>query len=681
MHPFFLYIVLIINLHYNFVMRNQFKISSKYKPSGDQPKAISQLVEGVKRGDDTQTLLGITGSGKTFTIANVIEQVQKPTLIIAHNKTLAAQLYNEFKELFPNNAVEYFISYYDYYQPEAYIPRTDTYIEKSASINEEIDRLRHNTTRSLYERNDVIVIASVSCIYGLGLPESYFKGAITLSVGDNMDRSELIKHLVLTQYTRNDIVLERSTFRARGDIVEIMPAYEKIITRIYFFDDEIEKIVKIDNLTGEIIDVPESTVLYPAVHDIAYDENEDETITMIRQELKSRVVELEIENKILESQRLQQRVKYDIEMIKEMGYCSGIENYSRIIERRPVGSPPATLLDYFQEDFLTVIDESHVTIPQLNGMYHGDASRKKTLIDYGFRLPCAKDNRPLKSKEFFDKVGQKIYISATPAEFELKTSQQLVEQIIRPTGLVDPKIHIRPIETQISDLKVEIKKRAEKNERVLITTLTKRMAEDLTDYFLQDGIRVRYLHSGVKSIERVEILRDLRLGEFDVLIGVNLLREGLDIPEVSLVAIMDADKEGFLRSDTSLIQTIGRAARNSCGEVIMYADKITDSMQRAIDETNRRREIQLEHNKKYGIIPQTIKKPIENNLLSLVESYRSFEDIVAEEMVDLGIDKKDLPKLITKLEKDMHKAAKILDFERAAEIRDQLKKLREMLNN
>ena len=661
-------------------MRKEFQIASKYKPAGDQPKAIQQLVEGVKRGDDTQTLLGITGSGKTFTIANVIEQVQKPTLIIAHNKTLAAQLYNEFKELFPNNAVEYFISYYDYYQPEAYIPRTDTYIEKSASINEEIDRLRHNTTRSLYERNDVIVIASVSCIYGLGLPESYFKGAITLSVGDNMDRSELIKHLVLTQYTRNDVALERSTFRARGDIVEIMPAYEKVITRIYFFDDEIEKIVKIDHLTGEIIDAPESTVIYPAVHYIAYDENEEETIAMIRQELKNRVAELESENKILESQRLQQRVKYDIEMIKEMGYCSGIENYSRIIERRPVGSAPATLLDYFQEEFLTVIDESHVTIPQLNGMYHGDASRKKTLIDYGFRLPCAKDNRPLKSKEFFEKVGQKIYISATPAEFELNSSQQLVEQIIRPTGLVDPKIHIRPIETQISDLKIEIRKRAEKNERVLITTLTKRMAEDLTDYFLQDGIRVRYLHSGVKSIERVEILRDLRLGEFDVLIGVNLLREGLDIPEVSLVAIMDADKEGFLRSDTSLIQTIGRAARNSCGEVIMYADKITDSMQRAIDETNRRREIQLEHNKRYGIIPQTIKKPIENNLLSLVESYRSFEDIVAEEMVDLGIDKKDLPKLISKLEKDMHKAAKILDFERAAEIRDQLKKLREMIN-
>ena len=660
-------------------MEKKFKINSKYSPAGDQPKAIKQLVEGVKNGYDTQTLLGITGSGKTFTIANVIEQIQKPTLIIAHNKTLAAQLYNEFKELFPENAVEYFISYYDYYQPEAYIPRTDTYIEKSASINEEIDRLRHNTTRSLYERNDVIIVASVSCIYGLGLPESYFKGTIQVKVGDTLDRGDLIKHLVMTQYTRNDLVLERSTFRARGDILEIMPAYEKIITRIYFFGDEIEKIVKIDNLTGEIIEVPESVMIYPAVHYIAYDENEDETISMIKTELKNRVVELESENKILESQRLQQRVKYDIEMIKEMGYCSGIENYSRIIERRPVGSAPATLLDYFQTDFLTVIDESHVTLPQLNGMYHGDAARKKTLVDFGFRLPCAKDNRPLKSEEFFAKVGQKIYISATPGDFEKKTSEQMVEQIIRPTGLVDPKISVRPIETQIGDLKIEIEKRAKKEERVLITTLTKRMAEDLCDFFLQEGIRVRYLHSGIKSIERVEILRDLRLGEFDVLIGVNLLREGLDIPEVSLVAIMDADKEGFLRSETSLIQTIGRAARNACGEVIMYADKITDSMQKAIDETNRRREIQLAHNKKFGIIPQTIKKPIENNLLSLVASYRDFEDIVAEEMVDLGIDKKDLPKLINKLEKDMHKAAKILDFERAAEIRDKLKKLREMV--
>lgn len=658
----------------------KFKIHSKYAPSGDQPKAIKELVEGLNEGDDAQTLLGITGSGKTFTIANVIEQVQKPTLIIAHNKTLAAQLYNEFKELFPENAVEYFISYYDYYQPEAYIPRTDTYIEKTASINEEIDRLRHNSTRSLYERNDVIIIASVSCIYGLGLPENYFKGSVELKVGDEVDRDDLLRHLIKVQYTRNDLVLERSTFRARGDIVEIMPAYEKIITRVYFFGDEIEKILRIDNVTGEIIENCNSAVIYPAVHYLSYDENVDETIGLIREELQHRLVELNNENKLIEAQRLEQRVKYDIEMIKEMGYCSGIENYSRIIERRPPGSPPATLLDYFQGDFLTVVDESHVTLPQLKGMSHGDAARKDVLIKYGFRLPCAKDNRPLTNEEFFSKVHQKIYISATPGEFEKSTSSQLVEQIIRPTGLVDPKIHVRPIATQIEDLKNEIKKRTDKDERVLITTLTKRMAEDLTDFFIQEGIRVRYLHSEIQSLERVEILRDLRLGEFDVLIGVNLLREGLDIPEVSLVAIMDADKEGFLRSETSLIQTIGRAARNACGEVIMYADRITDSMKAAIDETERRREIQLAHNKKYGIIPQTIKKPIENNLLSLVASYRDLEDIVAEEMVDLGVEKKDLPKLIDKLEKDMHKAAKILDFERAAEIRDKLKKLREMVN-
>jgi len=659
-------------------MDKKFKICSKYGPAGDQPKAIRELVDGINKGFDAQTLLGITGSGKTFTIANVIEQIQKPTLIIAHNKTLAAQLYNEFKELFPENAVEYFISYYDYYQPEAYIPRTDTYIEKSASINEEIDRLRHNTTRSLYERNDVIIVASVSCIYGLGLPENYFKGSTEIKVGDEIDRDDLLKHLVSIQYKRNDLTLEHSTFRARGDVVELMPAYEKIVTRICFFGDEIEKIVKIDPVSGEIVEIPDKIVIYPAVHYLTYDENEEETISMIRTELQNRLTELYDENKILEAQRLEQRVKYDIEMIKEMGYCSGIENYSRIIERRPAGSPPATLLDYFRGDFLTVVDESHVTLPQLKGMYHGDRARKDTLVNYGFRLPCAKDNRPLTNEEFFSKVGQKIYISATPSEFETSTSSQIVEQIIRPTGLVDPKIHIKPIDSQIPDLIKEIEKRVEKNERVLITTLTKKMAEDLCDYFLQEGIRVRYLHSEVKSIERVEILRDLRLGEFDVLIGVNLLREGLDIPEVSLVAIMDADKEGFLRSDTSLIQTIGRAARNSCGEVIMYADKITDSMQRAIDETNRRREIQIAHNRKYGIIPQTIKKPIENNLLSLVESYRSLEDIVAEEMVDMGIDKKNLPKLIDKLEKDMHKAAKLLDFERAAEIRDQLKKLREM---
>lgn len=660
-------------------MEKRFKLCSKYSPAGDQPKAIKQLTEGILNGDDAQTLLGITGSGKTYTIANVIEQIQKPTLIIAHNKTLAAQLYNEFKELFPENAVEYFISYYDYYQPEAYIPRTDTYIEKSASINEEIDRLRHNTTRSLYERNDVIIVASVSCIYGLGLPENYFKGSVELKVGDEVERDDLLRHLISVQYTRNDLVLERSTFRARGDIVEIMPAYEKVITRICFFGDEIEKILRIDNVTGEILETPEKVVIYPAVHYISSNENVDETIKLIREELQHRLVELNNENKLVEAQRLDQRVKYDIEMIKEMGYCSGIENYSRIIERRPKGSAPATLLDYFRGDFLTVVDESHVTLPQLKGMYHGDSARKDTLINYGFRLPCAKDNRPLKEGEFFKKVHQKIYISATPGDFEKSTSTQLVEQIIRPTGLVDPKISVRPIESQINDLKKEIQKRTDKNERVLITTLTKRMAEDLTDFFIQEGIKVRYLHSGIQSIERVEILRDLRLGEFDVLVGVNLLREGLDIPEVSLVAIMDADKEGFLRSETSLIQTIGRAARNACGEVIMYADKITDSMQKAIDETERRREIQLAHNKKYGIIPQTIKKPIENNLLSLVASYRDLEDIVAEEMVDLGVEKKDLPKLIDKLEKDMHKAAKILDFERAAEIRDKLKKLREMV--
>ena len=662
-------------------MEKKFKIHSKYKPSGDQPKAIEKLVEGLNCGDDAQTLLGITGSGKTFTIANVIEKIQKPTLIIAHNKTLAAQLYNEFKELFPENAVEYFISYYDYYQPEAYIPRTDTYIEKSASINEEIDRLRHNTTRSLYERNDVIIVASVSCIYGLGLPENYFRGSVELKVGDEVARDDLLKHLVSVQYTRNDLVLERSNFRARGDIVEIMPAYEKVITRIYFFGDEIEKIVRIDNVTGEILETPESVVIYPAVHYLSYDDNIDETLGLIREELQHRLVELNNENKLVEAQRLEQRVKYDMEMIKEMGYCSGIENYSRIIERRPPGSAPATLLDYFRGDFLTVIDESHVTLPQLKGMYRGDAARKDTLIQYGFRLPCAKDNRPLKNEEFFNKIHQKIYISATPGDFERKTSQQLVEQIIRPTGLVDPKISVRPIESQINDLKEEIKKRTDKNERVLITTLTKKMAEDLTDFFVQEGIRVRYLHSEIQSLERVEILRDLRLGEFDVLIGVNLLREGLDIPEVSLVAIMDADKEGFLRSETSLIQTIGRAARNACGEVIMYADRMTESMEKAINETERRRKIQIEYNQKYGIVPQTIKKPIENNLLSLVASYRDLEDIVAEEMVELNIEKKDLPKLIDKLEKDMHKAAKILDFERAAEIRDKLKKLREMVTS
>lgn len=659
---------------------NKFQIVSNHKPSGDQPKAIKELVDGINKGFKNQTLLGVTGSGKTFTIANVIEKVQKPTLVIAHNKTLAAQLYGEFKELFPNNAVEYFISYYDYYQPEAYIPRTDTYIEKTASINDEIDRLRHNTTRSLYERNDVIVVASVSCIYGLGLPENYFKGAVTLHIGDEIDRKALLNHLVLTRYERNDVELKRATFRVRGDLIEIMPAFEKVITRISLFGDEIEKISRIDATTGEVIETVSETVIYPAVHYLADDDNQEESIRMIREELKERLGELYSQNKLVEAQRLEQRVNYDIEMIKEMGYCSGIENYSRILERREKGTPPATLLDYFREDFLVVIDESHVTLPQLKGMYFGDSSRKDVLVDYGFRLPCAKDNRPLTFEEFWGKINQKIFISATPGDFEKEVSDSMVEQIIRPTGLVDPIIELHPTEGQVNDLINEIEKVVEKNERVFVTTLTKKMAEDLSEYLNSKGVKVRYLHSEIQSIERVEILRDLRLGVFDVLIGVNLLREGLDVPEVSLVAIMDADKEGFLRCETSLIQTIGRSARNVNGKVIMYADKITDSMKMAIDETKRRREIQLKYNKDHNITPKTIKKPVENNLLALVQSYRNVEDIIAESMTELKIDKKDLPKLLNKLEKDMMKAAKLLDFERAAEIRDKIKKLRDILN-
>ena len=650
-------------------------------PSGDQPKAINALVDGLKQGASSQTLLGVTGSGKTFTIANVIEQVQKPTLVIAHNKTLAAQLYNEFKELFPNNAVEYFISYYDYYQPEAYIPRTDTYIEKSATINDEIDRLRHNTTRSLYERNDVIVVASVSCIYGLGLPENYFKGTVTLVVGQEISRKDLLTYLVGVRYERNDVELKRSTFRARGDVVEIMPSYEKVINRISFFGDEIESITRIDALTGEIIEKPSEIVIYPAVHYLSYDEEVDETLDLIRNELNNRLVELKNENKIVEAQRLSQRVNYDIEMIKEMGYCSGIENYSRIIERRAPGTPPATLLDYFGDDFLVVIDESHVTIPQLKGMFFGDRARKDVLVDFGFRLPCARDNRPLTFDEFYNKINQKIFISATPAEFEKKESSQIVEQIIRPTGLLDPEIEVKPTIGQVQDLISEINKVIERKDRVLVTTLTKKMAEELSTYLSNQGLRVRYLHSEVKSLERVEILRDLRLGEFDILVGVNLLREGLDIPEVSLVAIMDADKEGFLRCETSLIQTIGRSARNVNGRVIMYADKITDSMNVAIEETKRRRALQVEYNKTHGITPKTIKKSIQNNLLSLVQSYRSIEDVVAEQMVELNVKTKDLPKLLEQLEKDMHKAAKLLDFERAIQLRDEIKKIKSLIEN
>lgn len=659
-------------------MGKKFKIKSAYSMSPTQEKAVEALTSGLNNGFDAQTLLGITGSGKTFTIANVIEKMQKQTLIIAHNKTLAGQLYNEFRELFPDNAVEYFISYYDYYQPEAYIPSTDTYIEKTASINDEIDRLRHNTTRSLYERNDVIVVASVSCIYGLGLPEAYFKGSITINKGDCVDRDKFLHYLADIRYTRNDLELKRATFRAKGDTVEIMPSYESNVLRFSFWGDEIEQILRINPLTGEILEVPEKAVIFPAVHYLSDDDDIDTTISMIKQELQSQVAEFESQGKLIEAQRISQRVKYDMEMLKEMGYCNGIENYSRIIERRKPGTPPATLLDYFKGDFLTVIDESHVTIPQLYAMYNGDKARKNTLVDYGFRLPCAKDNRPLKAEEFWKRVNQKIFISATPSEFERRTSSALVEQIIRPTGLLDPEIFVRPIKNQIDDIIAEISLTKEKGGRVLITTLTKKTAEALSDYLLKAGVNTRYLHSEIKSIERIEILRDLRLGKFDVLVGVNLLREGLDIPEVSLVIITDADKDGFLRSETSLIQTIGRAARNADSKVIMYADKITDNMKSAIDETARRRKIQQEYNKEHGIIPKTIIKPVENNLLNMLASFRNVEDVVAESMAQENIDTKDLPKLISKLEKEMKKYAGLLDFERAAEIRDKLAVLRNL---
>ncbi len=659
-------------------MNRKLQVVSKYGPAGDQPRAIADLSRGINNGYKNQTLLGVTGSGKTFTMAHVIQEVQKPALIIAHNKTLAAQLYNEMRELLPNNAVEYFISYYDYYQPEAYIPRTDTYIEKTASVNDEIDRLRHSTTRSLFERDDVVVVASVSCIYGLGLPENYFKGSIKISTGDSVDRDEILRHLVSVQYERNDVELGRGNFRARGDIIEIKPSYENIIIRIQLFGDEVEKITRINPTTGHTIEVCAEAVIFPAVHYLSGDDNLEETVQMIKNELTVRLDDLKQQNKLVEAQRLEQRTRYDLEMIRELGYCNGIENYSRILERREPGTPPATLLDYFPEDFLLFIDESHVTLPQIKGMYNGDSARKDVLIDYGFRLPCARDNRPLKIDEFWERIDKTVFLSATPAEFELKNSQQVVEQIIRPTGLVDPEVLIKPSTNQVDNLIGEIKQRTVKKERILVTTLTKKMAEDLTDYLNQLGIKVRYLHSEIQSIERVEILRDLRLGEFDVLIGVNLLREGLDLPEVTLVAIMDADKEGFLRSETSLIQTIGRAARNACGKVIMYADKITGSIKKAVDETERRRAIQLEHNKKHNIVPKTIVKPLSNNLLEMVNSFRSVEDVIAEKMVEYDMKPQELPKIIEKLEKEMHSAAKILDFEKAAEIRDKLKQLREM---
>ncbi len=671
-----------------------FKVVSNFDPAGDQPKAIDLLAQGVGENLSHQTLLGVTGSGKTMTMAHLIQETGLPALVLAHNKTLAAQLCNEMREFFPDNAVEYFISYYDYYQPESYIPTTDTYIEKEASINDEIDRLRHSSTRSLWEREDVIVVASVSCIYGLGVPERYLSNAIDLKVGVEIDRHEFLKNLVNIHYERNDMIVERSRFRARGEIVEVYPSYEERVIRIEFFGDEIERLAVLNPVTGEVEELPQELKIYPAKHYVAEQDDLERAIKQIEEELEERLGELTGQGKLVEAQRLKQRTRFDIEMLKEVGYCNGIENYSRILEDRKPGEPPQTLIDYFvrrygQDKFLTFIDESHVSIPQLRGMFRGDRARKDTLIDYGFRLPCARDNRPLTSEEFFDKIGKVVFVSATPGDWELEKSEKVVEQIIRPTGLVDPVIEVRPIDGQIDDLIQEIKERSARKERVLITTLTKRMAEDLTDYLQELGILVRWLHSDIKALERIELLRDLREGKFDVLVGVNLLREGLDLPEVSLVAIMEADKEGFLRAERSLIQTIGRAARNAAGQVVMYADKVTDSMDKAIKETNRRRDKQLAHNKKHNITPRTIIKDTGNKIL---ESLRGREDERSEVLpasnskysgkkskATASKGKKSIHNVVRQLEKEMKDAAKNLDFEKAAELRDHLRLLQQEL--
>jgi excinuclease ABC subunit B len=653
----------------------RFELVSNYKPQGDQPKAIQKLVEGIRNGVKHQTLLGATGTGKTFTISNVIKEVNKPTLVIAHNKTLAGQLYSEFKEFFPNNAVEYFVSYYDYYQPEAYVPQTDTYIEKDASINDEIDKLRHSATSALFERRDVIIIASVSCIYGLGSPEEYRELVVSLRVGMEIERDQLLRRLVDVQYERNDIDFQRGTFRVRGDVVEIFPASrDEHCIRVEFFGDEIDRIREVDALTGEIIGEREHVAIFPASHFVTRDEKMQIAIQNIEKELEERLKELREQGKLLEAQRLEQRTRYDLEMMREMGFCSGIENYSRHLTLRPPGSTPYTLLDYFPDDFLIVIDESHVTIPQIRGMYNGDQARKQVLVDHGFRLPSALDNRPLKFEEFEEKINQIIYVSATPGPYELEHSPEVVEQIIRPTGLLDPTIDVRPIEGQIDDLIGEIHERIKRNERTLVTTLTKKMAEDLTDYLKEIGIKVAYLHSEIKTLERIEIIRDLRIGKYDVLVGINLLREGLDIPEVSLVAILDADKEGFLRSERSLIQTIGRAARNANGHVIMYADTITKSMEIAINETKRRRAIQEAYNKEHGIVPQTVKKEIRDVIRA---TYAAEEQETYEAKKDYSkLTKKEREKLIADLEREMKEAAKALDFERAAELRDLILELK-----
>ena len=656
-----------------------FQISSEYQPMGDQPQAIDKLSESIEKGERYQTLLGVTGSGKTFTMANIIEKVQKPTLIIAHNKTLAAQLYSEFKEFFPDNAVEYFVSYYDYYQPEAYVPQSDTYIEKDSSINEEIDKLRHSATAALSERDDVIIVASVSCIYGLGDPIDYENQVLSLREGGEMDRDDVLRKLIQIQYNRNDTDFARATFRVRGDTVEIIPAgaSEKAI-RVEFFGDEIERIAEIDPLTGHVLGYRDHVAIFPASHYSISREKMQFAIEAIESELEIRLKELKEEDKLLEMQRLSQRTNFDVEMLKEMGYCSGVENYSRHLSGREAGSTPFTLLDYFPDDYLIMVDESHITVPQIRGMYNGDKARKQVLVDYGFRLPSAMDNRPLQFDEFEGKMQQILFVSATPSQYELEHSTKIAEQLIRPTGLLDPIIEIRPVQGQIDDLLNEINKCVEKNDKVFVTTLTKRMSEDLTDYLREMGVKVKYLHSDIDTLERIQIVRDLRLGVFDVLVGINLLREGLDVPEVALVAILDADKEGFLRSETSLIQTIGRAARNSEGKVIMYADKMTRSMSSAISETNRRRQIQEAYNIEHGITPQTIKKEVRELIVATKTNKKDKEMFVDKDPESMSSE--ELKKAIDKVEKEMKKAARDLQFEQAATLRDQLIELKKLYN-
>ncbi len=654
----------------------KFELQAPYSPAGDQPTAIAKLIEGVNEGERHQTLLGATGTGKTFTVSNVVKEINKPTLVMAHNKTLAGQLYSEFKEFFPNNAVEYFVSYYDYFQPEAYVAHTDTYIEKDASINDEIDKLRHSATSSLFERNDVLIVASVSCIYGLGSPKEYRDMVVSIRKGMEIARDELLRKFVGIQYARNDINFTRGTFRVRGDVVEIFPASrDERCMRIEFFGDEIDRIREVDALTGEIIGEREHVAIFPASHFVTGDEKMQKAIANIEIELEERLEQLNSENKLLEAQRLEQRTRYDLEMMKEMGFCSGIENYSRHLTLRPSGAAPYTLMDYFPDDFLLVVDESHVTLPQVRGMFNGDQARKQVLVDHGFRLPSALDNRPLRFEEFEKRIKEAIYVSATPGPYEIEHTPEMIEQIIRPTGLLDPIIEVRPIEGQIDDLLDEIHQRIERNERVLITTLTKKMSEDLTDYLKEIGIKVQYLHSEVKTLERIEIIRELRLGTYDVLVGINLLREGIDIPEVSLVAILDADKEGFLRSERSLIQTIGRAARNSEGRVIMYADRMTDSMKLAISETKRRREIQEAYNEKHGITPTTIQKEI-HQVIRATEVAEEQETYLAKITKGKKLTKKEKASILEVLEREMKEAAKDLQFELAAELRDAILELK-----